>query len=166
MSGGASNVGGHQRIEAEFLNGDTKLAKFAFVGLNHVGVCLADLFEFRLNLTDGVVLQVFDFLESGTNHAERLWVNARRSENLVDLCVLRFEGLLNGLQLSLENQVAQARLPMQLVNQLVELIEELGLLLFEVLVLLQLYFVLPLHVLVLGLLVLNFNLAFTELALD
>jgi hypothetical protein len=110
-------------------------------------VCLANFLELSLNLLDSLVFKVLDFLQGILNDTEGLRVDLCSREQLVDLCILGLQGLLDGLQLLLENQVTQAGLLLKLIDGLVEGLEELVLLLFEVLVLLEAYFELPLDVL-------------------
>jgi hypothetical protein len=144
-----SDVGGNERVKAEFFHGDTELRQFTFVGLDHVRMGFTDLLKFSLDFSNGVILEVLDLLEGRPNHAEGLRINARGSQDLVDLGILRLERLLDGLKLTLKHEVAKASLLVELVDELVERVEQLHLLFLEVLVLLELNFVLPLIFLVL-----------------
>ena len=139
-----SNVGWDQRVEPKLLYGDAELGQLTLVGLNHVGMGLADLLKRRLDLSDGVRLEVLDFLESRSNDTECLGLNTSSSQQLVDLCIFGLQTLLDGLVLLLEDQVADARLLMDLVSESVELVEEHFLLLDKVLTLLEAHLVLPL----------------------
>ena len=110
-------------------------------------MCLANFLELSLNLLDGLVFKVLDFLQGILNDTEGLRVDLGSREQLVDLCILGLQGLLDGLQLLLKDQITQAGLLLKLIDGLVEGLEELVLLLFEVLVLLEADFELPLDVL-------------------
>jgi hypothetical protein len=125
-----------------------------------------DFLELSLNLSDSIVLQVFDLLEGRADHAQGLRVNARGGQDLVDLGILGLKGLLNGFELTLKNQVAESGLLVELVDELVECVEQLHLFFLQVLVLLKFNFVFPLVLLVLRFKILNFHLAFAELLLD
>lgn len=63
-----SDVGRHERVEAQFLNRDTELGQFAFVGLDHVRVSLSYLLEFSLDTLDSFVLDVLYFVEGASDH--------------------------------------------------------------------------------------------------
>lgn len=141
-----SDIGGHERIEAELLDGDTELGQLTLVGLNHVRVSLANLLQRGLDLADGIALEVLDLLQRRSDDAESLGLDSSSSQQLVNLGILRLETLLNGLVLLLENEVSYACLLMDFVDKLVELIEELFLLPLEVLVLLKSNFILPVDV--------------------
>ena len=110
---------------------------------------LSDLLELCLNLTDCVVLELFDFLEGAADHAHCLWVDSSRGKDLVDLSILGLKTFLDGLKLLLEDQIAETCLLMKFINNLVELCKQLLLFGFEVLELLELDFVLPFLFLVL-----------------
>ena len=110
-------------------------------------MCLADLLELSLYLLDSLVFKVLHFLQCVLNDTESLRVDFGSREQLVDLRILGLQGLLDGLQLLLEDEVAQAGLLLELIDGLVEGFEELVLLFFEVLVLLEADFKLPLDVL-------------------
>ena len=83
------------------------------------------------------------------DHAKGLGVDPRRRQNLVRLGVFRLQALLNRLELLLQDQVAQTRLPMNIIDDIVELFKQLLLFLLDVLVLLQTDFILPFGFLVL-----------------
>lgn len=125
-----------------------------------------DLLELSLDFSDGVILEVLDLLEGRPNHAEGLRINTRGCKDLVDLGILRLERLLDGLKLTLEHQIAKTSLLVELVDELVERVKQLHLLFLEVLVLLELNFVLPLVFLVLGFEILDLNLALAKLLLN
>ena len=110
-------------------------------------MCLADFLELSLYLLDSLVFKVLHFLQCVLDDTEGLRVDFGSREQLVDLRILGLQGLLDGLQLLLENQVTQAGLLLKLIDCLVEGLEELVLFLFEVLVLLETDFELPLDVL-------------------
>jgi hypothetical protein len=110
-------------------------------------VCFANFLELSLNLLDGLVFKVLNFLQGVLYNTEGLRVDFGSREQLVDLCIFGLQGLLDGLQLLFENQVTQAGLLLKLIDGLVEGLEELVLLLFKVLVLLEADFELPLDVL-------------------
>ena len=138
-----SNISRNQRIEPKFFDWDTEFTEFTFVGLDHVGVRLSDLFERSLDLSDGIGFEVFDLLESGPDYTKSLWVNSCGCQELVDLGILGLEGLLNGLMLFLQDQVSDTRLLVDLIDKSMELFEQLLLLDFEVLELLKSDFILP-----------------------
>ncbi len=158
-----SDVSWDERIESKFFNRNTELAKLSFVGLHHVRVSLPDLFKFSLDFSDSLVLELLNLLESATNHAESLWVNASRRQNLIGLSVLRLKTLLDGLKLLLEDQVAQTSLTVHIIDHIVELLEQLLLFLLNVLILLEADLVLPLQTLVLFLSLNNLLLFLGEL---
>lgn len=110
-------------------------------------MCLADFLELSLYFLDSLVFKVLHFLQCVLDDTEGLRVDLGSREQLVDLCILGLQGLLDGLQFLLEDEVAQAGLLLELIDGLVEGLEELVLLLFEVLVLLEADFELPLDVL-------------------
>ena len=116
-----SDVSGDERIKAELLDGNTELGQLALVGLNHVGVRLSNLFQLGLNLANRLVLELLDLLERASDHAEGLRVDPRRRQNLVRLGVFRLQALLDRLELLLQDQVAQTRLPMNIIDDIVEL---------------------------------------------
>lgn len=93
-------------------------------------------------------------------------VNSRSSQDLVDLSVLSLVCLKDGLNLLLEDQVAETSLSVQLINKSVEFVIQFLLLSLEILHLLQLDFVLPLHVTDAAFDLLNTGLAVLELSLD
>jgi hypothetical protein len=93
-------------------------------------VCLANFLELSLNLLDSLVLKVLNFLQGVFNDTEGLRVDLGSREQLVDLCILCLQGLLDGLQLLLKDQVTQAGLLLKLIDGLVKGLEELVLLLF------------------------------------
>lgn len=66
---------------------------------------LSNLLELGLDLLNGVVFEVLDFLESAPDHAQGLRVDPGCREDLVNLSILSFEGLLDGLKLLLEDKV-------------------------------------------------------------
>ena len=161
--GNSSDVGRDKRVKAKFLDGNTELGQLAFVGLDHVGVSLSDLLELSLDLTDGLVLKLLHLLEGASDHAKSLRVNPCSGQDLVGLGILRLQALLNGLELLLKDQIAQASLAMNIIDHLVEFLKQLLLLLFDVLVLLQTNFILPLSLLVNTLLLHNLGLLVSEL---
>lgn len=110
---------------------------------------LSDFLELGLDLANSLVFKLFNFLKRAPDHAESLGVDSCGGQNLVGLGVFSLERLLDGLKLLLKNEVAQTCLAMHVVDNAVKLLEQLLLLLFDVLVLLQTHFVLPLDVLVL-----------------
>ena len=110
-------------------------------------MCLANFLELSLNLLDCLVFKVLNFFQCILNNPKSLRVDLGSREQLVDLCILGLQGLLDGLQLLLEDQVTQAGLLLKLIDGLVEGLEELVLLLLEVLELLEADFELPLDVL-------------------
>lgn len=116
-----SDVSGDERIKAELLDGNTELGQLALVGLNHVGVRLSNFLELGLNLANRLVLELLDLLERASDHAEGLRVDPRRRQNLVRLGVFRLQALLDRLELLLQDQVAQTRLPMNIIDDIVEL---------------------------------------------
>ena len=138
-----SNVGWDKRVEAELLDGDTELGQLAFVRLDHVGMSLANLLERRLDLTNGVGLEVLDLFKSATDDTKCLRFDPGGRQQLINLCILSLERLLDGLVLLLENQVADARLLVDLVDQPVEFVKQRLLLPLEVLELLEADLVLP-----------------------
>ena len=93
-------------------------------------MCLANFLELSLNLLDSLVLKVLNFLQGVFNDTEGLRVDLGSREQLVDLCILCLQGLLDGLQLLLKDQVTQAGLLLKLIDGLVKGLEELVLLLF------------------------------------
>ena len=58
---------------------------------------LSDLLELGLDLANGLVLELLDLFERGADHAEGLWVDARRRQDLIRLRILGLEALLDGL---------------------------------------------------------------------
>ncbi len=76
----SSNVRGDQRVEAEFLDWDTELGELPLVCLYHVGVSLANFLELVLYLLYGLVLQVFDLLQSVLDHTQCLGVDLCSSQ--------------------------------------------------------------------------------------
>lgn len=110
---------------------------------------LSYLLQLGLNLTNRLVLELFDLLERTSDHTQGLRVDPRRRQNLVRLRVLRFQALLDRLELLLQDQVAQTRFPMNIIDDIVELFKQLLLFLLNVLVLLQPNFILPFDFLVL-----------------
>ena len=71
-----SDVGWDKRIEAKFLDRDTKLGKFSLVRLNHVRVSLPDLLKLGLDLPNGLVLELLNLFEGAADHAKGLRVNS------------------------------------------------------------------------------------------
>ena len=69
-------------------------------------MCLADLLELSLYLLDSLVFKVLHFLQCVLNDTESLRVDFGSREQLVDLRILGLQGLLDGLQLLLEDEVA------------------------------------------------------------
>lgn len=59
-----SNVGRHKGVKSELLDRDAEFGELAFVGFDHIGVSFSDLFEFRLDLANGVVLDPLDLLQT------------------------------------------------------------------------------------------------------
>jgi hypothetical protein len=57
-----SYISGHEGVEAQLLDWNAELGKLALVGLDHVGVGLADLLELCLDLLDSLVLEVLYLL--------------------------------------------------------------------------------------------------------
>ena len=110
-------------------------------------MCLANFLELSLNLLDSLVFKVLNFLQGVLNYTEGLRIDLGSREQLVDLCILGLQRLLDCLQLLLKDQVSQAGLLLKLINGLVEGLKELVLLLLEVLELLEADFKLPLDVL-------------------
>ena len=144
-----SDIGWDEWIESKLFDWDTELAKLSFVSLDHVRVSLSDLLELSLDLSNGFVLELLDLFQRAANHTQSLRVNTSRRKNLISLRVLGFKTLLDSLNLFLKDQVAQACLPMHIVDHVVELLEQLLLFLLDVLVLLQADLVLPFETLVL-----------------
>ena len=126
----------------------------------------SDLLELCLNLTDCVVLELFDFLECATDHTHSLWINTCCCKDLIDLCVLSLKTLLDRLKFLLKDKVTEACLLMKFINYLVELLKQLLLLGFQILVLLELDFVLPLKRLILLRGFCNLLLTFDEVFFD
>ena len=126
----------------------------------------SDLLELVLDLTDRLVFELLDLLKRASDHTKGLRIDARCSQYLVSLSVLRLQALLYSLQLFLKDEIAQAGLPMYVIDDTVESLEQLFLLLLDVLVLLQHDLVLPLLILVLLLAPFNLILAFGQLASD
>ena len=144
-----SNIGGDERVETKFLDGDTELGKLAFVGLDHVGMGFSDFLQFSLDLADGLVLQLLDFLKRAADHAEGLGIDSSGCQNLVSLSVLSLQALLDGLELLLKDEGTETSLAMDVIHNTVELLEECLLLLFDELELLETNFILPFELLVL-----------------
>lgn len=138
-----SNVGGHERVEAEFFHRDTELAQLALVGLNHVRMCLADLLEFSLDRLDCLVFDVLHLVKSASDHAQTVRIDVGGGQNLINTSLLSIKAFLDCLKLLLENQIAQACLLMELVNESVELIKDMLSLLLEILNLLKFHFEFP-----------------------
>lgn len=147
-----SNVGGDQRVETELFNWDTELAELAFVSLDHVAVSLSDLLQLSLDLTNGLVLELFNFLKGAPDHAESLGIDPCSGQYLVSLGILSLKTFLDRLQFLLKNKVAQSCLAVDIINDVMELLKELLLFVFNILVLLVEHFVLPLDLLILFLL--------------
>ena len=82
---------------------------------------LSNFLELGLNLANRLVLELLDLLERASDHAEGLRVDPRRRQNLVRLGVFRLQALLDRLELLLQDQVAQTRLPMNIIDDIVEL---------------------------------------------
>ena len=125
-------------------------------------MCLSNLLKFVLDLTNGLILELFDLFEGTTNHAESLRVDSRRCQNLVGLSVFSLQAFLDCFKLLLKDQVAQTCLAVDIIDDCVELFKELLLLLLDVLVLLEAHFVLPLQVLVLFLGLYDFALLLSQ----
>jgi hypothetical protein len=96
----------------------------------------SDLLEFSLDLLDGFVLQVLNFLESTLDHTQSLWVYLGRSQELVDLSILSLKTLLDGFKFLFQNQISETCFLVELVNRAMELIEKLLLFSHQVLELL------------------------------
>ena len=126
----------------------------------------SDLLECGLDLPDGVVLQLLNLFQSGTDHTKRLRIDPGGGKELIDLGILGLIGFLNRLQLLFKEQVLETSLLMNFINDLVEFLEQLLLLLLEVLELLKLDLVLPLDLLVLSLSGNDLVLSQLELLLD
>ena len=109
---------------------------------------LSNLLELVLDLTNRLVFELLDLFERASYHTKGLWVDTRRSQYLVSLSVLGLQALLYSLQLFLEDEVAQAGLPMDVIYDSVEFLKQLFLLLFDILVLLKHDLILPLLILV------------------
>ena len=161
-----SDIGWDEWIESKLFDWDTELAKLSFVSLDHVRVSLSDLLELSLDLSNGFVLELLDLFQRAANHTQSLRVNTSRRKNLISLRVLGFKTLLDRLNLFLKDQVAQACLPMHIVDHVVELLEQLLLFLLDVLVLLQADLVLPFETLVLFLSFNNLLLLLSKLLPD
>ena len=109
---------------------------------------LSDLLELRLDLTHRLVLQLLNLLQCAADHAECLRVDSCCSQDLVGLSIFSFESFLNRLELLLKDQVAQASLSMNIIDNSMEPFKQLLLFLLDVLELLQTNFILPLDFLV------------------
>jgi len=69
-------------------------------------VGLSDFLEFDLDFLDALVLEILDFFEGVFDDAQSFGVDLGSGQQLVDLRVLRLEGLLDGLQFLLEDEVS------------------------------------------------------------
>jgi len=110
-------------------------------------VSLSDLLKRSLNLANSLALKVLDLFQSSPDEAEGLGVDSSGGQQLVDLSVLSFKGLLDGLMLLFEDEVLDSSLLVNFIDETMELFEQLLLLLLEVLELLETHFILPLNLL-------------------
>ena len=92
-----SNVGRDERVKAEFFDGNAELAKLSFISLDHVRMGFSDLLEFSLDLANSLVLKLLDLLKRAANHSKGLWIDASSREDLVCLCILCLQTLLDRL---------------------------------------------------------------------
>lgn len=92
-----SNVSGDERIETKLLDWDTEFGQLALISLDHVRVSLSDLLELVLDFTNRLVFELFDLFERASYHTKGLRVDARCSQYLVSLSILRFQALLYSL---------------------------------------------------------------------
>ncbi len=86
-------------------------------------MCLADLLELSLYLLDSFVFEVFNLFQCRLDYTQGLRVDLGSSQQLVDLSVFSLQALLYGLQLLLQDQVADAGFLVNFVDSLLELIK-------------------------------------------
>ena len=67
---------------------------------------LSDLLELGLDLANGLVLELLNFLEGTPDHTESLRVNPGGCQDLISLGILGLKRLLDSFELLLENEVA------------------------------------------------------------
>ena len=107
----------------------------------------SDLFEWSLDFSNSITLEILNFFKSGSDDTKGLWINLSSCKKLIDLGILRFKWFLNGFMFLLKNQVADTCLLMNFIYKSMELIKQFLTLSFKILELLETYFILPFNLL-------------------
>ena len=118
-----SDIGWDKWVETKLFNWNTELTELTFICLDHVGMGFSNLLKRSLDFSDGVTLQVLNFLQGGSNDTKSLWINFSCSQKLVNLSVLGLKRLLDGLMLLLENQVSNTGLLMDFIDKSMEFVK-------------------------------------------